>query len=141
MAHHVAFDAEDDPGFWFTIDVDIACSSAVPLIGPPAAGVFPALPRAQVAAAVLEGLDWWSTHSGTPTQTLLSACRSWAWAADGRWRSKSDGARWARTRLPDPSGVDAALRVRAGEPAEPPGPEDAAVVVAAARAALRAAAG
>ena len=139
MGHHVAFDPADDPGFWFTIDVDIARTSAVPLIGPPAADVFPVLPRARVATAVLEGLDWWSTHSGTPTQTLLSACRSWAWASDGRWRSKSDSARWARSRLPDPGGVDAALRLRAGEAVAPPGPEDAAVVVAAARDALRAA--
>jgi hypothetical protein len=140
MAQHVAFDAAEDPGFWFVIDVDIARSSAVPLIGPPAADVFPALPRARVATAVLEGLDWWSTRSGTPTQTLLSACRSWAWATDGRWRSKTESARWARTRVRDPGGIDAALRLRAGEAAEPPGPADAAAVVDAARAALRSAA-
>jgi hypothetical protein len=141
MDHHIAFDAGDDPGFWFTIDVDIARSTAVPLIGPPAGEVFPTLPREVVAAAVLEGLDWWTTHSGTTTQTLLSACRSWAWATDGRWRSKSDSARWARPRLADPAGIDAALRLRAGEAGEPPTPADAEIVVAEARSALRAAIG
>ena len=141
MDHHVAFDADDDPGFWFTIDVDIARSTAVPLMGPPAGEVFPTLPRGVVAVAVLEGLDWWTTHSGTPTQTLLSACRSWAWATDGRWRSKSDSARWARPRLANPSGVDAALRLRAGGTGEAPTPADADVVVAEARSALRAAIG
>ena len=140
MDSHVAYEAAEDPGFWFTIDVDIARSTAVPLIGPPAGEVFPTLPREVVAAAVLEGLDWWTTHSGTTTQTLLSACRSWAWATDGKWRSKSDSARWARTRLADPSGVDAALRLRAGEAGRPPTPADADVVVAEARSALRAAA-
>ncbi|WP_448625413.1 aminoglycoside adenylyltransferase domain-containing protein [Geodermatophilus sp. URMC 64] len=136
MDAHVAYDAAEDPGFWFTIDVDIARNTAVPLLGPPAADVFPDLPRELVATAVLQGLDWWSRHSGTPTQTLLSACRSWAWATDGRWRSKSESARWAIARLPEPDGVEAALRNRAGE-GGPPGRDDVEEVVAEARAALQ----
>jgi len=139
LEHHLAYEAADDPGFWFTIDVDIARWTAVPLLGPPPAEVFPELPRAMVATAVLEGLDWWSEHSGTPTQTLLSACRSWAWATDGRWRSKGESARWAMPRLADPRPVEAALRVRAGEDVQPPTAQDADQVVAAARAALRSA--
>jgi hypothetical protein len=137
MDSHVAYEAAEDPGFWFTIDVDIARSTAVPLLGPQAADVFPDLPRGLVATAVLQGLDWWSEHSGTPTQTLLSACRSWAWATDGRWRSKSESAGWALTRLPDPAGVEAALRNRAGEDRTEPSRDDVETVVAAARAVLQ----
>ncbi|MGY1808965.1 aminoglycoside adenylyltransferase domain-containing protein [Blastococcus sp. SYSU D00669] len=136
MDLHVVVDPADDPGFWFTIDLDIARLTALPLLGPPAAEVFPELRRDLVARAVVEGLDWWSARSGTPAQTLLSACRSWAWATDGRWRSKTDSARWAMARLPDPRGVEAALRARRGEEVAPPGRDDVETVVAAARARL-----
>lgn len=139
MEHHVALDADEEPRFWFVIDVSIAGQAAVPLAGPPASVALPEPPRALVAAALREALGWYADHGGSPAQTVLAACRAWAWATDGRWRSKGDSARWARDRLGDPRPVDRALRLRDGaaEPALSGAEVDA--VVAAARGALDAA--
>jgi hypothetical protein len=135
MDHHVVFDAADDPQFWFTIDVSIARQAAVPLIGPPASDVLPDPPRSLVAAAALEALDFWAGLPGAAAQTVLSACRSWAWAADGIWRSKAVSARWAMARTaPEP--IEWALKARDGEPVDPPPPADLDRVIASARAAL-----
>ena len=42
----VSSDPGDDPRFWFVVDVAIARQRGVALAGPPAAAVFPVLPRA-----------------------------------------------------------------------------------------------
>ena len=136
MEHHVAYDAGEDPRFWFTLDVSIARQRAVPLIGPPAEQVFPELPESLVAGAVLEGLEWYRRAPGAPDQALLSACRAWAWAGDRRWRSKAESARWALSRLKDPSPVERALLRRDGKPAIAPTPHEIDAVIARARAAL-----
>lgn len=140
MERHVALDPTDDPRFWFVIDVSIARQHALPLHGPSAAAAFREPPRALVAASLREALDWYARHGGSPAQTILSGCRTWAWAADGRWRSKGQSARWARERLPEPGPVDRALRARdGGDAAAAPGEDDVAAVLARARAALDAA--
>jgi hypothetical protein len=134
MERHVAFDPSEDPRFWFVIDVSIARQHAVALHGSPAAATFPEPPRALVVASLRQALDWYDAHGGSPAQTVLGACRTWAWATDGRWRSKGESARWACERLRDPGPVDRALAARAGGAG--PGPEDVASVLARARAAL-----
>src|SRR3712207_1407639 len=103
MDHHLAYEADDDPRFWFTIDVSIARQSGRALIGPPAAAVFPELGRELLATAVLEALDFYAGAPGDLDAALLSACRAWAWAVDGMWRSKGDSARWVMERVADPS--------------------------------------
>jgi hypothetical protein len=84
-------------------------------------------------------MDWYALEGGSVAQTVLSATRTWAWATDGRWRSKADSAHWARDRLADPGPVDRALALRkppaAGEAAALTD-ADAAPILAAARAAL-----
>ena len=131
MEQHVALDPADDPRFWFVIDVSIARQHAIALHGPSADAAFPEPPRALVAASLREALDWYAGHGGSPAQTILSACRTWAWAADGRWRSKGQSATWAQERLPDPGPVDRALRAREGAAgAAAPGDDDVAVVLA-----------
>ena len=134
MERHVAFDPSEDPRFWFVIDVSIARQHAIALDGPQAATVFPEPPRALVVAALREALDWYDAHGGAPAQTILGACRTWAWATDGRWRSKGESARWARERLTDPGPVDRALAAREGGAS--PGAQDVTPVLALARAAL-----
>jgi hypothetical protein len=138
MEHHVACDADEDPAFWFTIDASIARQSGVALTGPPAAVVFPELPRPLVAAAVLDALDFFAGASGSRDEALLSACRAWAWAVDGVWRSKGESALWARPRVADAGPVERVLRRRVGEPAEPPGDSAVERLLASARAALTA---
>jgi hypothetical protein len=135
MERHVAFDPAQDPRFWFVIDVSIARRHALVLHGAEAATVLPEPPRALVVAALREALDWYGGHGGSPGQTILGACRTWAWATDGRWRSKGESARWARGRLDDPGPVDRALAARDGGGAAP-GAADVEAVLARARAAL-----
>lgn len=111
LARHVAFDPEDGPRFWFVIDVAIGREHGVPLAGPPPAEVFPELPRPLVADSLAAALDWFESSGESPEQTVLAACRAWAWATDGRWRSKADSARWASDRLRNPPGPDGAALV------------------------------
>jgi hypothetical protein len=136
MERHVAYDADGEPQFWFTIDVSIARQHGRPLVGPPAADVFPEPPRHLVGTALLEALDFYAGLPGAPEQRLLSACRTWAWAVDGRWRSKGDSARWAVQQLADAGPLERALRLRDGEPVLPLTPAEVEGVVACARAAL-----
>ena len=58
MDRHVAFDPADDPAFWFVLDVAIGREAGRALTGPPAAEVFPPLPRGLVLAALREALAW-----------------------------------------------------------------------------------
>jgi hypothetical protein len=139
MEHHVALDPDQEPRFWFVIDVSIAAQAGVPLAGPPASVALPEQPHALVVAALREALGWYADHGGSPAQTILAACRTWAWAADGRWLSKGDSARWARDRLRDPGPVDRALRLRDGTAKPALGRAEVDAVVGAARGALEAA--
>jgi hypothetical protein len=120
MEHHAVYDADEDPRFWFTIDVSIARQCGVALIGPPASTVFPEPPRPLMVTAVLQALDFYAGAHDTGDEALLSARRAWAWAVDGVWRSKGDSARWAMRRLADPGPVESALRRRNGEPVDAP---------------------
>jgi hypothetical protein len=141
MEHRLSFDAAADPPFWFVVDLSIGRQHALTLAGPSPADAFPALPDPLVRSALRDAMDWYAREGGSVGQTLLSATRTWAWATDGRWRSKADSARWARERLADPGPVDRALALR--EAAATAGGEvpaltdaDAAPVLEAARAAL-----
>jgi Domain of unknown function (DUF4111) len=98
MARHVALDPAEDPRFWFVIDVSIARQHARRLRGAPAGEVLPALPRALVLRALLDSIAWHREHGEDGADAVANACRAWAWAIDGRWRSKREGAEWARAR-------------------------------------------
>jgi hypothetical protein len=140
LSRHISFDQGDEPRFWFVIDIAIGREHGVALAGPPAPSVFPELPRRLVIDALATALDWYESSSDSPAQTILSACRTWAWASDGRWRSKLDSAHWARDRLADPTPVEAALRARDDPGAAAPTAHGVVLVVDRARAALRGAA-
>jgi hypothetical protein len=140
MDHHVTYEPHEDPGFWFVVDASITRQHGVPMLGsPPASDVFPEPPRKRLIGALLEALEFFAALPGAEVQTVLGACRSWAWATDGVWRSKGDSARWALSQLDDPTPVERALRRRDGEQVDPPTPEGVATVLAAARRALVAA--
>jgi len=121
MTHHEGYDPDAEPRFWFTLDVAIAREHARPLIGPHPAEVLPALPRALLLERLRDSLAFWGELGGA--QAVFAACRAWAWAHDGRWRSKGEAAAWAVARLDDPSAVAAALIARADPSA--PGPMEA----------------
>ena len=128
MEHHEGYDPSAEAGFWFTLDVAIARQQARPLIGPHPREVLPALPREAIAAALRESLAWYAAHDDA--QAVLTACRAWAWAADGRWLSKGDAATWAVERLNDPAPVVKALAKRADPGAAGPASDEAAALVA-----------
>jgi hypothetical protein len=136
MERHVAFDAAEDPRFWFVVDVSIARQRGVPLYGPPAVAVLPELPRDLVTAALREALEWYATAGGSPVETVLAACRTLAWATDGTWRSKGDSGRFAAGRLTDPDPVLRALRIRDGAGDTPPTAAEVRSVLDVARASL-----
>jgi hypothetical protein len=118
MSRHVGYDPHDDPRFWFVLDVSIGREQGHALAGPPASDVFPALPRRLVVESLREALGWQQRHDPSGVQVVLSSCRAWAWAVEGRWLSKGDAAAWAAERLADPTPVTLAL-ARRGEPAGP----------------------
>jgi hypothetical protein len=135
MDRHVAFSPDDDPRFWFVLDVAIGRDAGRPLAGPPAAEVFPPLPRGLVLGALRAALDWHGTHDAVGAQTVLAACRAWAWVEDGRWVSKGDAARRAAARG-HADVVRAALARRADESTPAPDPKAVAALVGEVRRAL-----
>jgi predicted nucleotidyltransferase len=137
---HVALDPREDPRFWFVVDVAIGRERGQSLFGPSPRWVFPELPSGLVIGALREALDWYGEQGDSPVEAVLGACRSWAFAADGGWRSKADSARWARLRLPDPGPVDRALRLRDGADERQLTAQEVATVTDAARVALEEAA-
>jgi ketosteroid isomerase-like protein/predicted nucleotidyltransferase len=139
LSRHVSFDPVEEPRFWFVIDVAIGREHGVALAGPPAGSVFPKLPRRLIIDALAAALDWYESSSGAPAETILSACRTWAWATDGHWRSKVDSGRWAQDQLPDSASVEAALRSRDDTGAASPQPHEVALLLDRARKALRSA--
>jgi hypothetical protein len=119
MERRLSYDAGEEPRFWFTLDLAIARDHAIALAGPPSRDVLPELPRETIVEALHAALGWYAGSGGDEAQTVLAACRAWAWATDGRWRSKGAAAAWARGRLQDPGPVDRALAHRE-DPHEPP---------------------
>lgn len=113
MDSHVAYAAEHDPRFWFVLDVAIGREHARTLAGPAASEVFAPLPRPLVVGALRDALAWHRDQDAIGVGQVLAACRAWAWAEDGRWRSKTEAAAWAAERLEDPNPVRLALEGRA----------------------------
>ena len=105
---------EPRPGelFWFVLDLAIARGRSRSLLGPPLSELVPEQPRARLAAAALEALDWFAAAEPSAPDTALNACRSWRWAEEGVWSTKSEAASWAAERAPDPALVQEALRLR-----------------------------
>jgi hypothetical protein len=126
IARHVALDPAEDPRFWFVIDVAIARRHNRRLAGAPAERVLPELPRALVLRALLDSIAWHRGCDDPDADAVASACRAWAWATDGRWRSKRAAADWARRRAPEADPVAAAeatltAQLAAAGPARPAG--------------------
>jgi hypothetical protein len=110
MALHVSRRAGDDAAHWFVLDLVSALAASRPLVGPPFAEVFAAPGPDAVRRALRDVLAWQEREEPGSANTVLSACRAWLWAAEGRWASKGEAAAWARDA--DPALVDAALALR-----------------------------
>jgi hypothetical protein len=119
MDHHLSRDPAADPPHWFVLDLDILRGHGRTLAGPPPAEVVGLIPRRRVLEAVRASLLWHGEHEPNLSQSVLNACRGWRFTEEGGWSSKRDAAAWARPRTGDPALIDAALAVRAGDPAHP----------------------
>jgi Domain of unknown function (DUF4111) len=109
MPRHLALDPAEDPRFWFVIDVAIARRHGRRLAGEPPETLLPQLPRGLVLRALLDAIAWHRRHAGASGEAAVAAARAWAWATDGRWRSKPDAAAWARGRAPEADVAAAAV--------------------------------
>lgn len=116
IEHHVGYDPDAEPRFWFVLDTAIARERARPLAGLPPTELLPRPSRPLVLSALRGALAWY--HAYDLAEAVLAACRAWAWATQGRWLSKGDAAAWAAAQLPDPAPLAKALARRA-DPAAP----------------------
>jgi Domain of unknown function (DUF4111) len=116
MRHHVGYDPEAEPRFWFVLDTAIAREHARPLAGLSPSTLLPPPSRSLVLSALRAALGWYRAYDGA--EAVLAACRAWAWATQGRWLSKGDAAAWATSQLSDPAPVAKALARRV-DPATP----------------------
>ena len=115
MDRHLARDPAAEPPHWFVLDLDILRGHGRTLAGPPPTELVGPLPSRWVLEAVRESLRWHGEHEPNRSQSVLNACRGWRFTDEGVWSSKRDAAAWARPRTDDPSLIDAALAVRAGD--------------------------
>ncbi len=71
------------------------------LFGAPIRDVLPDVPRHDVLDSIRQDvLASLPQIHAKPAYTVLNACRTLAWLADGAFRSKEEGGLWARTSLP-----------------------------------------
>jgi streptomycin 3"-adenylyltransferase len=93
----------------------VARAVGIALTGPPAAELFPKVPRADLVDSLLRDLEWTRT-APSALYGVLSPCRVWATLETGAVHSKLTGARWALEQLPPDLGapVERALASYAG---------------------------
>jgi aminoglycoside adenylyltransferase-like protein len=113
--HHVGYDPDAEPRFWFVLDIAIARQRARRLAGAQPAQILPHLPDVLVRAALRDALARYRECGGA--EAVFAACRAWAWAGDQQWRSKGAASAWAIARSPDHARlITTALAQRAGAP-------------------------
>lgn len=84
-----------------TVVLAQARQEAIPLIGPTATDLLPAVPKADVRRAMKDGLPTLMTSlSGDERNVLLTLARMWHTLATGEFVSKDRAADWATARLP-----------------------------------------
>jgi hypothetical protein len=76
MTRHVGYAADDDPRFWFVLDVAVGREHASTLAGPSATEVFPVLPRRLILESLREALVCQHRHDPTGVQVVFAACRA-----------------------------------------------------------------
>jgi hypothetical protein len=128
--HHVDLAPDRASAFWFAIDASIARVAGVPLLGPAADEVVPALPRTVVHRALQAAIRWQLDNRVPPDDLVLNACRARRFLDEGVWSSKLAAADWALAQLPSADVVRAALAERRGDKRALP-PEAAASFAAA----------
>ena len=118
MPFHVSYAPGDDRGegkHWYAIDRAILRERGRVLVGPAAAEVFAAMPRAVMLRLLAESIRWHDEAGiARGDDAVLNACRALRYAHEGRWWSKQAAGEWAVERLADGGLVSDALAVRRG---------------------------
>jgi predicted nucleotidyltransferase len=91
-----AFPADHD----FAAHITLLRKAGIALSGPAIADVFPAVPEADFADALMRDLAW-SRQERLGLYAVLSASRVWATLAEGELHSKLSGSLWALDRAPE----------------------------------------
>ena len=112
---HLTTDPADEAAHWFVLDLAAAAEVAVALAGPPADGVFGAVPRAVALGALRASLEWHAEHDTVAPNRVLNDCRAWLFVAEDRWSTKAEAAAWAIGAGGDAELIGQALALRAGE--------------------------
>jgi hypothetical protein len=122
MEDHVGLDPAAEADHWFVLDLVGARATGRSLLGPPPEEVLGEVPRAAVLDALLASLRWFAADEPAGPGRVLAACRAALYAAEGRWASKDEAARWAAERLDAAVPVEWALAARRGAAGVPPAP-------------------
>lgn len=112
---------EDDP-HWFVLDAAIARERGMTITGPDISILIAEIPRDQILGALRDSVAWHRAHEATYL-TVLNACRSWRFAVEGTWVSKTEAARWALSRSMHRDLIEAALEARSAGRAGHVGPD------------------
>ena len=107
----IFYDFRDDDPHWFVLDAAIARERGVTITGPSIATMIAELPRDQILEALRVSIAWHRAKE-TTYLTVLNACRSWRYAVEGTWVSKTEAARWALARSAHRELIEAALEAR-----------------------------
>ena len=113
MPFRVDHEADVADAHWFAIDRSILHQAGHALAGPPAAGLFAAIPPRTLAPVLLEALRWHAGGEAEGDDAVLNACRSLRFVTEGVWSSKAAAGAWALEYVDDPELVRAALAARA----------------------------
>ena len=116
------YDFKKDDPHWFVLDAAIARDRGIAITGPAPSVLIAEIPRDQILEALRTSIDWHRAHEATYL-TVLNACRSWRYATEGTWVSKTEAARWALSRSAHRDLIEAALDARRAEDAVRVGPE------------------
>jgi Domain of unknown function (DUF4111) len=121
------------------VELSVCRAHGRSLLGAVPAALIGEVPDRWVVAAGDAQLAEWQAIGDDPPYaelTVLTACRVWHFAEDGRHASKAAAAEWALRRDPTLGVVDDALRRRRGDPAARIDPVQVARLLAVVRARL-----
>ncbi len=113
IADHVRFDPDDEPWFWFALDLGAAADAACVIDGPPPDAIFGTVSRHTILEAMAASDAWHAVHDRVAPNRVLNACRAWCWVETCSWRSKTAAASWAIDAGGDAALIRRALALRA----------------------------
>lgn len=108
----IFYDFRKDDPHWFVLDAAIARERGMTITGPDISTLIAEISRDQILEALRDSIAWHRANEATYL-TVLNACRSWRYAVEGTWVSKTEAARWALSRSVHHDLIEASLEARA----------------------------